>query len=53
MDLTHLPQDKERLMALVNEVINLRVRTNVDNFLTCCGPVSSSTKTLLHGALGL
>jgi hypothetical protein len=35
MDKTYLPQDTERLQRLVNAVMNIRVPTNADNFLTC------------------
>ena len=37
------------LRALVNAVMNFRVRSNEGNFLTTCEPVSFSRRTLLHG----
>jgi hypothetical protein len=48
MDWFDLAQDKDRLRALVNAVMNLRVQYNAQNFLTIREPVSFSRRTLLH-----
>ena len=42
-------QDRDRLWALVNAVMNLWVPKNVGNFLTSCKPVSFLRRTLRHG----
>jgi hypothetical protein len=49
MDWIGLAQDRDRWRILVNVVMNLRVQSNVGNFLTGYKPVSFSRRTLLHG----
>ena len=49
MDWIDLAQDWDRLRALLNAVMNLRVPQIAVNFLTSCRPVSFSRRTLLHG----
>ena len=49
MDWIELAQDRERSWALVNGVMNLRVPSNAENFLTGCKPVTFFRRTLLHG----
>jgi hypothetical protein len=49
VDWIELAQDRDRLLAHVNVVMNLRVPQNAGNFLTSCKPVSFSRKTLLFG----
>jgi hypothetical protein len=50
MDYIDLVQNSDRWWALVIAVMNIRVPSNVRNFLTSCGPVSFSGRALLHGA---
>jgi hypothetical protein len=49
LDLTDLILVRERWMALVNVVMNLRVSQTAGNVLTNREPVSFSRRTLPHG----
>ena len=49
MDWIALTHDRDRSLALVNMVMNLRVPQNSGNFLTSWGPVSFSGRTLFRG----
>ena len=51
MDCIDLAQDRNRLRALVNVVMNLRVPQNAGDFLTTSGHVSFSSRILLSGAI--
>ena len=42
-------EDRDMCRALVNEAMGIRVPYNAGNFLTSCGSVSFSGRTLLHG----
>jgi hypothetical protein len=48
MDWTELAQDRDRMQALVNVVMKLRVPSNMGNFLTGCKPVSFSRRILFR-----
>jgi hypothetical protein len=48
MDWIDLAHDNGRWRALVNAVMNLLFLQNVENFLTNCGHVRFSGRTLLH-----
>ena len=48
MDWIDLAQNKDRWRAFANVVMNIRAPRNAGNFLTSCGFVSFSTRTLLH-----
>jgi len=49
MDWIDLAEERYRRRALVRGLMNLRVQSNAENFLTTCGSVSFSERTLLHG----
>jgi hypothetical protein len=49
MDWIGLAQDKDKLRALVNAVMNLQGPLNAGNFSTSCKLGSFSRRTLLHG----
>jgi len=48
IDWIQLAQDRDRWLALVNKVMNLRVQQNPTNFLTSYKPVCFSRMTVLH-----
>jgi len=48
-DMIALVQDRDRLQALVNAVMNLHVPQNKGNFLTSRGSVSYSGRNMLFG----
>jgi hypothetical protein len=41
----------DKWQALVNELMNIRVPQNVENFLTSCGTPRFSRRNLLHGVI--
>jgi len=43
--------DRGKLKAVVNAVMNIRVLKNSRNFLTSCGTVRFSRKTLFRGVI--
>jgi len=48
MDCNDLAQERDRLCALVNAVMNLRVPQNARSYLTSLGPAGFSRRILLH-----
>jgi hypothetical protein len=51
MEWIDLAQDSEKWWVLGNTVTNLQFPQNACNSLICCGTVSFSGRTLLHGTI--
>jgi hypothetical protein len=49
LDWINLAQDRDRWRAVVNTVLNLRILSNMGNFLSSLGSVCFSERTLLRG----